>query len=162
MAKGCDLCILFLFDWVDIHRLLYKIYIYASPSSGDAHSDRQLTPNFELWVKIFYIPICFHMRIPKPSVSVRTPRKEISNHPGFVNISPTAVIEYYNMETKNFYFFFKKVEIEFSLVLKSWNYLCVVNVSSTLINDTWMGKSSRVFYHENSKILFYLKKCLTL
>ena len=39
---------------------------YASPSSGDAYSDRQLTPNFELWVEIFCVPTCF-----------RTPRKGI-------------------------------------------------------------------------------------
>ena len=37
---------------------------YASPSSRDAYLDRQLTPNFELWVEIFCVPTCFHVRIP--------------------------------------------------------------------------------------------------
>ena len=47
------------------------------PSSGDAYSDRTLFLNFELWVEIFCVPTCFHVRIPKPCLSVRTPRKEI-------------------------------------------------------------------------------------
>ena len=55
---------------------------YASSSSGEAFSDRQLTLNFELWVEIFCVPTCFHVRIPKPCLSVcpsvRTPRKEIT------------------------------------------------------------------------------------
>ena len=44
---------------------------YASPSSGEAYRDRQLTTNFEFWVEIFCVPTCFHMRIPKPCLSVR-------------------------------------------------------------------------------------------
>ena len=51
---------------------------YASPSSGDAYRDRQLTTNFELRVEIFCVPTCFHLRIPKPCLSVRTPKKEIA------------------------------------------------------------------------------------
>ena len=43
---------------------------YASPSSGDAYCDQQLTPNFEIAVKIFCVPLCFHMRIPKSCMSV--------------------------------------------------------------------------------------------
>ena len=43
---------------------------YASASSGEAFRDRQLTPNFELWVEIFCVPTCFHMRILKPCLSV--------------------------------------------------------------------------------------------
>ena len=43
---------------------------YASPSSGEAYRDRQLTTNFELWVEIFCVPTCFHRRIPKPCLSV--------------------------------------------------------------------------------------------
>ena len=50
---------------------------YASPSSGEAYRDRRLTTNFELWVEIFCVPTCFHMRIPKLCLSVRTPRKDI-------------------------------------------------------------------------------------
>ena len=43
---------------------------YASPTSGEAYRDRRLTTNFELWVEIFCEPTCFHMRIPKPCLSV--------------------------------------------------------------------------------------------
>ena len=64
---------------------LEKAY-YASLSSGEAYRDRQLTTNFELQAGIFCVPTCFHMRIPKPCLSVRpsvcpsvrTPRKEIT------------------------------------------------------------------------------------
>ena len=44
---------------------------YASQSSGEAYRDRRLTTNFELWVEIFCVPTCFHVRIPKPCLSVR-------------------------------------------------------------------------------------------
>ena len=43
---------------------------YASPTSGEAYRDRQLTTNFELWVEIFCVPTCFHVRILKPCLSV--------------------------------------------------------------------------------------------
>ena len=54
---------------------------YASPTSGEAYRDRRLTTNFELWVEIFCVPTCFHMRIPKPCLSVRlsAPREKISS-----------------------------------------------------------------------------------
>ena len=66
--------------------------IYASPSSGEAYRNRRLTTNFELWVEIFCVPTCFHMRIPKPCPSV-CPYPEKRNRPAFANISPTLVIE---------------------------------------------------------------------
>ena len=54
---------------------------YASPTSGEAYRNRQLTTNFEFWVEIFCVPTCFHVRIPKPCLSVcpsvRTLRKDI-------------------------------------------------------------------------------------
>ena len=46
----------------------------------------QKHPNLE--VEFFCVPTCFHMRIPKPCLSVRK-----RNHPSFVNISPTLVID---------------------------------------------------------------------
>ena len=49
---------------------------YASPSFGEVCRDRRLTTNFELWVEIFCVPTCFHMRIPKLCLSVCTPRKK--------------------------------------------------------------------------------------
>ena len=113
-----------------------KFNYYASPSSGEAYRDRQLTTNFEFWVEIFCVPTCFHVRIPKPCLSVcpsvrpsvhlsvcpsvRTPRKEIDRH-SFVNISLTLVIDT-SMErssrvlatawkSKNLIFFSKEFEI---------------------------------------------------
>ena len=74
-------------------------HFYASPSSEESYRDRQLTTNFEFWVEIFCVPTCFHMRIPKPCLSVCPsvrlsicPYPEKRNYPGFVNISPTLVI----------------------------------------------------------------------
>ena len=102
-------------------------YIYASPSPGEAYRDRRLTTNFEL--KFF---VCRHVSMwgfqNRVCLSVRTPRKE--NHHSFVNICPTLVIDT-SMERSsrvlqhgnpNFDYFFKKFEIEFWLVLKSWNH----------------------------------------
>ena len=43
---------------------------YAFPSSGEAYRNRRLTTNFELWVEFFCVPTCFHVRIPKPCLSV--------------------------------------------------------------------------------------------
>ena len=52
--------------------------MYASPSSGDAYSDRQLTLNFELWVQFFVCRNVSIMRIPESCLSVRTPWKKSS------------------------------------------------------------------------------------
>ena len=65
---------------------------YGSPSSGEAYRDRRLTTNFELWVEIFCVPTCFHMRIPKQCLSV-CPHPEKRYHLSFVNMSPTLVID---------------------------------------------------------------------
>ena len=48
---------------------------YASPSSGEAYSDSQLTPNFEFWPEIFCVSTCFHMRIPNSCLSVPREKK---------------------------------------------------------------------------------------
>ena len=77
---------------------------YASPTSGEAYRDRRLTTNFEFWVEIFCVPTCFHVRIPKPCLSVRPsvclsvclsvcPHPEKRYHHSFVNISPTLIID---------------------------------------------------------------------
>ena len=62
----------------DSHSQTGRAGNYTSPSSGEAYRDLQLTTNFELWVEIFCVPTCFHniMRIPKPCLSVRTPKKK--------------------------------------------------------------------------------------
>ena len=82
-----------------------KVHIrfrYASPLSGEAYSNRQLTTNFELLqVETFCVPTCFHMNIPKfiiyPSVCSYSecPYPEKRNRPAFVNISPTLVHNWY-------------------------------------------------------------------
>ena len=90
---------------------------------GGIYRDWRLTTNFELWVEIFCVPTCFHMRIPKPCLSDSQsvfvyPEKR--NHPGFVNISPTLVIDtskgrsswvlqHGKLETQEVDFFFQKV-----------------------------------------------------
>ena len=102
---------------------------YASPTSGEAYRDRRLTTNFEFWVEIFCVSTCFHVRIPKPCLSVRpsvrlSVRPSVCPHPekrnplSFVNISPTLVIDtsmerssrvLHHGNPKIWFFFFKKV-----------------------------------------------------
>ena len=124
---------------------------YASPTSGEAYSDRQLTPNFEIWVEIFCVPTCFDVRIPKLCLSV-SPYPEKRNHHSFVNISPIIVIDT-SMEKSSrvlqhgkpkIRIFSKKFEIEFWLVLKGWNHLSFVNISPIMIIDTSIESSSRI------------------
>ena len=50
------------------------------------------------------------------------------------------------------FFFQKSSKFEFWLVLKSWNNLSFVNISTTLAIDTSMERSSRVLHHGNPKI----------
>ena len=106
-------CVLTFYHWAN----------YASPSSGEAYRDRQLTPNFELWVEFFCVPTCFHVRIPKPCLSVRTLRKKITN---FVNITPTLVIDtsierssrvLHHGSPKNLIFFSKSSKLNSTCIL---------------------------------------------
>ena len=95
------------------------------------------------------------------------PYPEKRNRHSFVNISPTLVIDT-SMErfsrvlqhgnSKMWFFFSKKFEIEFWLVPKSWNQPSFVNISPTLVIDTSIEKSSRVLQHGNSKIWFFFQK----
>ena len=65
---------------------------YASLSSGDAYSDRQLTPNFELCVEIFLCADMFlyeDLKTVTVFVSVCTPEKK---SPSFVNIQYQSYI----------------------------------------------------------------------
>ena len=89
------------------------------------------------------------------------------NHLSFINISPTLVI-YTSMESssrvlhhgnpKIWIFFQKSLKFKFWLVTKSWNHLSFVNIRSTVVNYTWMERSSRLLYYEKSKILFPSEK----
>ena len=72
------------------------------------------------------------------------PYPEKINRPGFVNISPTLVIDtsmerstrvlHHGNQKK---FFSEKVEIKFWLVLKCWNHLSFVNISPTSYTSNW-------------------------
>ena len=118
------------------------------------------------------------MRIPKPCLSVCPsvcpsvrlsicPYPEKRNHPSFVNVSPTLVIDT-SMERssrvlqhgnpKIWIFFQKSSKFEFLLSTKSWNHHSFVNISPTLVIDTSMERSSRVVQHGNPEIWFFFKK----
>ena len=56
-------------------RSTLQVCNYASPTSGEAYRDRRLTTNFELWVEIFCVSTCFHVRIPKPCLSAPREKK---------------------------------------------------------------------------------------
>ena len=64
------------------------------------------------------------------------------------------------METQKFDFFFfqKSSKFEFWLLTKSWNHLSFVNISSTLVIDTSMERSSRVLHHGNPEMWKLFKK----
>ena len=149
---------------------------YASLTSGEAYRNRRLTTNFELWVEIFCVPTCFQMRIPKPCLSVCPsvclsicPYPEKRNHPSFVNVSPTLVIDtsmersslvLHHGNPKIWIFFQKSLKFEFWFLTKSWNHLSFVNISPTLVIDTSMERSSRVLHHGNLKIWIFCQKSL--
>ena len=107
------------FEQHELKQLQRVNIYYASPSSGEAYRDRRLTINFELWVEIFCVPTCFHMRIPNPCLSV-CPHPKKRNHHSLVNISPTLVIDtsmerslrvLHHGNPKIWFFFSKKFEI---------------------------------------------------
>ena len=137
--------------------------------SSYACRDRQLTTNFELWVEIFCVPTCFHVKIPKQCLSVcQYPEKR--NHHSFVNISPTIVIDT-SMERSSrvlhhenpkigFFFFFKKVwNLNFDLRRKAEITLAsLIPISHTLVIDISMERFSWVLQYRNPKIRIFFKK----
>ena len=129
---------------------------YASPSSGDAYSDRQLTPNFELCVEFFLCADMFPYEDSK-TLSV-CPYLEKIYHSCFVNISPTLVIDtsmerfsrvLQHRNPKNDFFFLLLcfVNIFFSLYCSHW-FVCLLiqsinihvglNIISVLTTCTFM------------------------
>ena len=145
------------------------MYSYASPSSGEAYRDRRLTAYFELWVEIFCVPTCFYMRIPKPCLSVRLsicPYPEKRNHPSFVNVSPTLVIDT-SMERssrvlrhgfpKIWIFFHKSSKFKFWLSTNSWNHHSFVKISPTLVIDTSMERPHEYYTMGTPKFDFFQK-----
>ena len=136
---------------------------YASPSSGEAYRDRQLTTSFEL--KFFvcrHVSICgfqnrvclsVHLSVPREKKSpwLRQYQSYISNW--YINVKVFTSTT--TWKPKNLIFFFK---FEFWIVTKSWKHPCFVNISLTLVIDTSMEKSSRVLQHGNPKIWIFSKK----
>ena len=173
-AVACTCCFIFSADMEDMN----FSSIYASPTSGEAYRNRQLTTNFELWVEIFCVPTCFHVRIPKPCLSVCPsvclsvclsicPHPEKRYHHSFVNISPTLVIDtsmqrssrvLHHGNPKIKFFFQTSSKFGICLLTKSWNHLSFVNISPTLVIDTSMERSSRVLHHGNLKIWIFFQK----
>ena len=94
------------------------------------------------------------------------PHPEKRNH-SFVNISPTLVINA-SMERssgvlqhgnpKIWNFSQKSLKFKIWLSTKSWNHLSFVNISSTLVIDTSMERSSLVLHHGNPRIWFFFSK----
>ena len=111
-------CLCIILVWLSVY--------YASLSSGEAYMDRRLTTNFELLSWNFLCADMFPCEDSKtvsvcPSVC---PHPEKRNRPGFVNISPTLVIDTWMERSsrllqhgnpKNWFFFSKKFEIEIDL-----------------------------------------------
>ena len=97
----------------------------------------------------------------RPSVC---PHPEKRNPLSFVNISPTLVIDtsmerssrvLHHGNPKIWFFFQKSSKFEIWFLTKSWNHLSFVNISSTLVINTSMERSSRVLHHGNPKIWFF-------
>ena len=95
------------------------------------------------------------------------PYPEKRNHPGFVNVSPTLVIDIsmersswvlHHGNPKIWIFFQKSSKIEFWLSTKNWNHHSFVNVSPTIVIDTSTEMPSRVLHHGNPKIWFFFSK----
>ena len=133
---------------------------YASPTSGEAYRDRRLTTNFELWVEIFCVPTCFHMRIPKPCLSV-CPHPEKRNHHRFVNISPTLVIDtslerssrvLHHGNQEIWFFFSKKIEIEFDLYFVLWWRTEIIQVGFNMHLYVDIGDASSSLWGSTSSL----------
>ena len=96
------------------------------------------------------------------------PYPEKRNHPSFVNISPTLVIDtsmkrssrvLQHGNPRNWRSFQKRLKLNFDLYFDwCWNRPSFVNIGSTVVNDASIDKSSRVLLHRNPKIWFFLLK----
>ena len=99
---------------VQIEINIIIVSIYASLSSGDAYSDRQLTLNIELWDGnfLFCVPTWFHMRIPKSCLSVPREKKspylrEYQSYNSNWYINGKVFTSTTALKPKNMIFFFK-------------------------------------------------------
>ena len=90
------------------------------------------------------------------------------NHLSFVNRYQSYISNWYingkvftsttAWKPKNLNFSQNGSKFEFWLLMKSWNNLSFVNISSTLVIDTSMERSSRVLHHGNPKNWFFISK----
>ena len=144
---------------------LYVLNFYPSPSSGEAYRDWRLSTNFDFWIKIFCVPTCFHVRIPKPCLSVCTPRKEITLASSISVLHKSLWELYHGNPNINFEFFSKKFEIDEIelcpypewLYPKKRNRPGLVSISLTLVSDTSMERSLWVQQHGNPQNLNFFK-----
>ena len=104
------------------------------------------------------------MRIPKPCTSVHLSLTREKKSPWLRQYQFYICNWYFNgkvftsttpWKPQNLKFVSKKFEIEFWLVLTSWNHLSFVNISPTLVIDTSMERSSRVLQHGNPKCEYH-------
>ena len=138
-------------------------YFYASPSSVEAYRDRRLTPNFELWVEILCVPTCFHMRIPKPCLSVRlsAPREKKSpllrQYQSYISnwyVNEKVFTSTTTWEPKNLIFFSKKFEIEFDLYFDLCWRAEIIQVVSTCTSMSTSGMHRRPFEGRHLVLFF--------
>ena len=139
---------------------VYLQHFYASPTSGNAYSDRELTPNFELKF------LCADMFPYEDSKTVSVcPYPEKRIHLNFVNVSPTLVIDT-SMESSSRVLHHEHPKIWFSF-LKSLNLIlnCILAYAKSLSITIYQSYSSKwyinersikVLHHGNAKILFLI------
>ena len=150
------------------------IFNYASPSSGEAYRDRQLTTKFEFWLLSWNF-LCADMFPYEDSKTMSVclyPEKR--NHADFVNISLTLVNDTSSMErslwvlqhgNQKIWIFLKKFEIdeiEFCPYPEcpypeKRNRPGFVDISPTLVADTSMERSSWVLQY-GDKLCFFFSK----
>ena len=129
--------------------------IYASPSSGEAYRDRQLTTNFRMRIPKHCLSV--HLSVPREKKSpwLRQYQSYISNWciNGKVFTSTTP------RKPKNLNFFAsKKFEIDkikFCPYPEKRNRPGFIDISPTLLIDTSMERSSRILEYGNPKIRFF-------
>ena len=100
----------------------------------------------EFWLVASYFDLCWRAEI--------TLSSSISVLHWYLIHQWKGLHEYYcttAWKPKNLNFCSNKFEIEFRLVLMSWNHLRFVNISPTLVIDTSIERSSQVLQHENPK-----------
>ena len=118
-------------------------FFYASPTSWEAYRNRRLTTNFEPWVEIFCVATCFHMRIPKPCLSVCLSVCLSICLSVRLSVCPSVRLS---------------VCLSVCPHPEKRYHHSFVNISPTLVIDTSMERSSRVLRHGNPKICFFFFK----